>query len=165
MTFPFGVGFSVAGALLSFAVLAPNLLLLVLPPRDRAPVRSAGGFATALERIGQAACLVLPALAPVTPAPDGWFIGVVVAIAAYWSLWGRYLQRGRSIRDLYGPVLGVPVPMAILPVVAFALIGAWLASVWLLAAAAVLAAGHLPNSVAAWRGLERETVDNLNVPE
>lgn len=41
----------------------------------------------------------------------------------------------------------MPVPMAVLPVVAFGCGAAWSTSPWLAVATAVLAVGHLPNSL------------------
>ena len=149
--------FSIVGAIVSFAVLAPNLLLLVAPPRDGMRTADAGLPFTVLERIGQAACLVAPALtgtAGVAGVWNGWLVPVVVAIAGYLALWGRYLAV-RRFGILYRSLGPLPIPMAVLPVVAFLGAGVWLQSWWIVASAVVLAAGHLPNSWATRRLLAR----------
>lgn len=57
------MGFSLVGLLTATAILAPNLLLLVFPPRDGiSRITNAGLLFTVLERIGQ--CLLIGAPAP-----------------------------------------------------------------------------------------------------
>lgn len=149
--------FSIAGAVISLAVLLPNLLLLVFRPRDDIRPRDAGLLATILERAGQGGCLVLPFLVGGPGAWNLWLVPVVVAIGAYWALWIRYLVDRRTA-SLYRPLghrpLGpLPIPMAVFPVLAFLSAGGWLESVVVGVAALVLAAGHLPNSWAAWKSI------------
>jgi len=146
--------FSIVGAIVSLAVLAPNLLLLVAPPRDGVRTADAGVPFTLLERVGQVACLVTPALTGSAAAPNGWLAPVAVAVGGYLALWGRYLAV-RRFDVLYRSVGLLPIPMAVLPVVAFLGAGVWLQSWWIVASAAVLAAGHLPNSWATRRLLAR----------
>ena len=140
------MGFSPLGLLVSALVLAPNLLLLRFPPRPALPAVSAPWPLMIAERVGQALCLVVPAITE--PGVIGWggAAPVALAVAGYLALWGRYLSL-RSPAALFGPVLRIPVPMAILPVVAFAATAAWLANPWIAAAALVLAIGHIPSSL------------------
>lgn len=146
--------FSLPGLLLSLAVLAPNFLLLAWPARQ-APERPAatGWLLSALERVGQAACLVAPALTGRDAGIDGWFLAVVVFIALYYGLWARYFAGGRGFGLLYRPLGFVAVPMAVFPVLAFLAGAGWLHSWWLLGAAVVLGAGHIPSAVTIARGL------------
>ncbi|WP_100344662.1 hypothetical protein [Compostimonas suwonensis] len=139
--------FSVAGLLVSLAILAPNLLLLAWPPRDQPkPVPSTGFALSAAERAGQAGCLVAPALTGGPPHLDGWLLLLVVFVGAYWALWLRYLLTGRRFARLYEPLGPIPVPMAVFPVLAFAATAGWLGTWWLAAATVVLAVGHLPTA-------------------
>lgn len=141
------MGFSPLGLIVGVLVLAPNLLLLRFPPRPALPtVRVPWPLAWA-ERAGQALCLVVPAITEPGPIAWGWSALVAAALAAYLTLWGRYLATGRHPWALFGPVLRVPVPMAILPVVAFLATAAWLANPWIALAAVVLAVGHIPSSL------------------
>ena len=75
-----------------------------------------------------------------------WAIPTVAAIAAYYALWARYLLGGRMAATLYAPWWVVPVPMAIVPVLAFLGAALWLSNPWLAASALILAAGHVPAS-------------------
>lgn len=99
------------------------------------------------ERAGQALCLVVPAITAPGPISWGWAALVVAAIVGYLGLWARYLFTGLRADALFGSVLRVPVPMAILPVVAFLATAAWLSNPWIAIAAVVLAIGHIPSSL------------------
>lgn len=151
------MGFPLLGLLVAVAFLAPNLLYVLVPPRGPAPA-VAGRVLMGLERAGQLGCLV--ALAPPSPTPpDGppWALAALVACGiAYYSLWIRYLTSGRTWELLLGPALHFPVPMAALPVAAFAFTAAWQEWWPLGAATAVLAAGHLPISWQGWKGLRAQ---------
>lgn len=143
--------FSPYGLAFSLILLAPSLLLLWWPPRRPIPRVRVAWLLTTVERLGQPLSLVLPPFsavtAPLTPAQA--VLGVVtgVLLLGYGSLWARYLSKGREPELLYGRWGGVPVPLAVLPVLAVAACAGWLESPWILAAAAILAAGHLPISL------------------
>lgn len=145
------MGFSFVGLTASLLVLLPNLVAVVAPPRD--------GFAEVAlprplvwgERAAQAACLTVPALT--AGATDlRWAPAYLTALRLYCALWIRYLVRGRRLRTLYDTVFGVPVPMAVAPVVAFASIAGLVGSLPALVAAVALAATHLPVAWLTGRG-------------
>ncbi|WP_345751496.1 hypothetical protein [Microbacterium rhizophilus] len=147
------MGFSPLGLIVSVAVLAPSLLLIRHPPRDGLPDARPPRWLGVLERAGQALCLVMPVIvAPGRIAP-WWSLAVATAVIPYWALWARYLRGGRTAELLYRPLWRVPVPMAVLPVLAFLAAGAWLANPWIALAALVLAAGHVPVSLIAARAV------------
>ena len=112
--------------------------------------KDAGLFFTVLERAGQIALIVLLAVSHDSldgRALDVWVVLMVVCIAVYYGLWLRYFLKGRQYCMLYRPMLTLPVPMAVFPVFAFAFAGVWGKSLFLLAASAVFALGHIPNSL------------------
>ncbi|WP_425837191.1 hypothetical protein [Microbacterium sp. PA5] len=138
------MGFSGYGLAVGLAVLAPSLLLIRLPPRPPLPAVHVPVALTWLERAGQAACLVVPAITAPGTVAAGWLIPLTIALAAYYALWVRYLLTGRPLTALYGSLWTVPVPMAILPVIVFFSAAGWLGNPWIAASAAALAAGHIP---------------------
>lgn len=141
------MGFSVLGLALSLAIFAPSLSLIWFPPRPALPAGAVPRPVTALERAGQALCVTVPALT-VGTSVNGWWLPLVAAlVVAYWALWVRYLVTGRRLAALFGPVWGVPVPLALLPVAAFLAGAPWLENPWVAIAASVLAAGHIPSSL------------------
>jgi len=141
-------GFSLAGLLVSLAILLPNLVLLVAPVHDMpGALPTLPPVIVWAERIGQAGCLVLPAI---TGGPAGlspWAVLTALLIAVYWALWLRYLIAGRRFAQLYAPLGPIPVPMAVFPVAAFFAAAAWLLSWPLAVAAAVLAVGHITTAL------------------
>ncbi len=143
------MGFSLAGLVVSLAILAPTLLLRGAPAP---PPPAVPAVLTGLERAGQAGCLVLPALTG-DPTGRGWLVVVLAAVLGYYALWARYLYGGRRLALLYAPLGPIPVPMAVLPVLAFLAAALWLASWPVAVAVAVLAVGHLPTSWLVARGL------------
>ena len=145
------MGFSVLGLALSLAVFAPNLLLVRLPPRPALERVAVPKVVEVLERSGQALCVTIPVITEGARVLWWWSIPVGLFIVAYWALWARFLLTGRRRTSLFAPVLGVPVPMALLPVGAFLAGAAWLQNPWIAIAAAVLAAGHIPSSLIAAR--------------
>lgn len=141
------MGFSPLGLAVALAVLLPNLLLIRFAPTEPWPAASVPWPLSALERAGQALCLVVPAITLPGPLVWWWLVVALAGVAGYYALWARYLVRGRSLHALYGPYWRVPVPMAILPVVTFLAAAAWLGNPWFAAAAVVLGIGHIPASV------------------
>lgn len=47
----------------------------------------------------------------------GWLM--LLALAFYYMAWGRFYTRGRTPVLLYRPLFGVPLPLALSPVVLF----------------------------------------------
>ena len=147
------MGFSPWGLVVSVVVLLPNLLLLVLPPRTPLPRPRVPVLWTGAERAGQALCLVVPALTVPGTVVPAWSVVVIVSVVGYLALWVRYVGAGRQAEALFAPVWRVPVPMAILPVLAFTATAAWLMNPWIAASALVLGLGHIPSSLARARAL------------
>lgn len=154
------VEFSPYGLAFSLALLAPSLLLAWWPPRHPLPRLRVAWPLAAAERLGQALALVLPvvsgATGPLTPAQSVLGCTTGVLLLAYVALWVRYLAKGREPELLYGRWAGVPVPLALLPILAVTACAGWLASPWILAAGVILAAGHLPISLQIAQRLRNE---------
>lgn len=141
------MGFSPLGFIVAIAVLAPNLSMLRFSPRPPLPRVHLPRPLGWLERVGQALCLVVPAITEPGATVWGWAIAALAALAAYYALWGRYLAGGRSAAALYQRLWVLPVPMAVLPVAVFLATAAWLSNGWIALAAVILAAGHIPAAV------------------
>lgn len=152
------MGFSWLGLVLAAVILGPNLLYVALPPRN-APVQraSAGLLLTVLERAGQAATVTLLVVSGgrLAAAPWWWVLPAGACVVVYWGFWGWYLWRGREFTVLYASWGPLPIPMAVLPLVAFGI--AAVAAGWtpLLAAVGMLTVGHMANSRAARASVPR----------
>lgn len=148
------MGFSALGLAVSIAVLSPNLLLLLLPPHTPIPTVDSPRPMAWIERLGQALCLTVPAFTAGISVTPLWGFPLVAAMLGYWALWARYFVM-RTPDALFMSVLGVPVPMAILPVCAFLACGLMLGNPFAVAASVVLAAGHVPMSLLRARAIEQ----------
>lgn len=143
--------FSIVGTMIAAVMLLPNIIYLFFPPQNiPQDIKGAGRFFAVMEHMGQIALIVLLVVSRDSfdgRAFDVWAVLMVICIAVYYALWLRYFLGGRQARLLYRPLLSLPVPMAVFPVFAFAFSGVWGNSLFLLAASAVFALGHIPNSL------------------
>lgn len=154
------MGFSVTGLIIALAIFLPSILLGIVAPKGMPAggVKDAGGMIVLLERLGQIGCLALTVMAGshfARSALSIWLVLMVLCIAGYYALWGRYLAKGRLLVWLYRPWGILPVPMAVLPVLAFSLAALWGRFLLLGIAAMVLAAGHIANSLHIYKELKR----------
>ncbi len=158
------MGFSLTGLIIVLVILAPNLFMMILPPRNVPKnMKSAGAVLTIVERLGQIGCFVLPVIsrdAFNARGFDAWLALMALCIAAYWALWIRYAVKGREFRLLFAPLWLIPVPMAVFPVLAFASAALWARSPWLGIASATLAIGHIASSRHSYRLLKDTDTSN-----
>jgi hypothetical protein len=138
------------GGLITLAVLLPNLLYLVLPPVLVPPELEKKGrlprIMEGIERVGQLGCFLIPFFYPLPTLQEAFVDALVVmglALVFYFACWIRYAVKGHRFVLLYAPFLGIPLPMAILPVIYFAGAALLLRSWPLGLAVILLAAGHL----------------------
>ncbi len=143
------------GALVSVLLLLPNVLWMILPPRDQptpgaAAVEPSWRALEIVEWVGRIAALVIPffyRIAVREPWQNVALAVVVLALLFYYAGWARYLLGGRCHALLFAPLAGVPVPLAISPIVyllgAAALLGSWPLAL----ATAILGVAHIPISL------------------
>ena len=156
-----------SGILIPVLVLLPNLFWMILPvarpksgagrPKSGAgrPKSGAGKPEapsgeplplTILENIGRAASLLIP---PFYSLQFNRSLSIPVAIAmilallVYYACWVRYFTRGRQPELLKAPFLGIPLPMALAPILFLFLSAYLLASWWMLAAALLFGIAHI----------------------
>jgi hypothetical protein len=139
------------GGLISLAVILPNLLAVLFPPKAKVvdkttPDNRSLKSMIIIERLGQMGSFMLPffyRLHFVTVLKI-YLFGVMIGILAlYYAGWIRYLLNGRAEELFYRSMLGVPLPMALMPVIYFFLASVLLESIWISLAALLLGIGHL----------------------
>ena len=143
------------GGLISILVLIPNLLFIVFPPRDipRTLSKPARGLEL-LEWGGRLGIFVIPFFCWIEMGGAVEMIAVVIMIGAlgmYYIGWLRYMRGGRAFALLFQPMLGLPLPLAIAPIVYFYAASIMLHSWWLLIATVLLTIGHLYVSNLSWQ--------------
>jgi hypothetical protein len=147
------------GWIISLLVLAPNLLLLAFPATQTPPPAPKPGgrfdvFTGLLERLGQVGCFALPVLYQANTRDEYTLLALEIMSAAlliYYIAWARFLRQGREFRLFYQPMWGIPLPMAVAPVIYFLTASFALRSWPVFAAACILAIGHLAVSAREWR--------------
>ena len=72
-----------------------------------------------------------------------WLVTSFMLMLLYLACWIRYFRNGQTLELFYGSFLGISVPLASLPVLAFLLLGIYGKVWWLAAAAIVLGIGHI----------------------
>lgn len=150
------------GGIISLAILLPNLLAVFFPPTLRsanAPLHTDKRLQvmTLVERIGQASSYVIPFFYKLSLANtlDFLVLGLMSSsLILYYAGWIRYISLGRDEVLFYRSLLGIPLPMAVMPVVYFFAAAIFLESVWLLIASIALGIGHLSISWLQFRSIE-----------
>lgn len=142
------LGFSIVGVVFLAMLFIPNIAWGRNPPAEYEELAGQENrVLLALERIGQVAT---SCTAVVFVCPKGfsipWLMWLVAAFALmmiYELAWARYFRSGRQLASMYEPLGHIPIPLASLPVAAFALLGVWYLSPITVASAAILGVGHI----------------------
>lgn len=142
-------------------ILLPNLLFIKWPPKNGPSAAQAkpGIGVTAAEGIGRLGVMILPFFYQ-TRLQDSVQIISLIAMAGllifYCYGWGRYLINGREYRLLFSPHWGIPVPMALGPVLYFGAASLLLHSWPLLLSSIIFGAGHILASLHAYRQINKD---------
>lgn len=143
------LGFSYLGMLFLLMLFIPNALWTKCPPDGYDSLaRTETGILPVFERIGQVsvttAALIFSDLNPHGGSPWSlWLLAAFLLMVLYDICWYRYLTGPHTLAAFYGNQFGIPVPLALLPVTAFFLLGIYGRVVWLLAADVLLGIGHI----------------------
>ena len=72
-----------------------------------------------------------------------WLFCSMILMILYEIYWVKYFKSRRELSDFYGRFLGIPLPGATLPVVAFMLLGIYKRVIWLILSSIILGIGHI----------------------
>ncbi|MDV4152286.1 hypothetical protein R0131_15780 [Clostridium sp. AL.422] len=84
-----------------------------------------------------------------------WLLSSFSIMILYEVCWGRYFRSSRTLKDFYGSFLGIPVPLASLPIMGFLLLGIYGKVVWMIIAISILGIGHI--------GIHLQHLNNIKV--
>ena len=140
-------GFSYIGLLWLLMLWIPNTIWAKRKPEGYNP-SGESKILLAFERVGQVLCtaaiLLFTDYNPDALVPwTAWFIASVALMVLYEVFWARYFRSRQTVADFYRPLFRIPVPGAILPVVAFLLLGIYGRVIWLIIATTILGIGHV----------------------
>lgn len=139
-------GFSYMGLIYLVLLFVPNLAWAKQKPKDYSP-EGENRVLRAFEMVGQVSITVLVLIfTDFNYQPAGawnvWLIASYLFMVLYEFCWLRYFK-APSMETFYGGFLGVPVPLATLPVCAFFLLGVYGRVGLLVVASVVLGVGHI----------------------
>jgi len=143
------------GILIPLLLLAPNLLYLFRRKERSVDIQEPRipRVVQVLEHLGRALALLPPvglSLKTVYQSPTVVAGLALLAYLGYLICWIRWWRRGRDQRWLGMPLWGIPLPMALFPLLFLALVALMLPSVLILAGLVIFAPTHVWIS---WRTL------------
>ena len=142
------LGFSYTGLLFLVLLMVPHLLWARRPPEGYSG-EGENRVLLLLERAGEvcASCSLL-IFSDLNPRREAglwnlWLAAALALMGLYEYWWIRYFRSERKLEDFYGSLWGIPVPGAVLPVAALAVMGIYGKVIWVLLSAAILGVGHI----------------------
>jgi len=143
------LGFSYVGAIYLLMLTIPNLIWARNKPIGYENiVCNENKILLLFERVGQ--FLVTPIALIFTDYNikpfSSWSIWLIISfllMLLYEVSWIHYFRSKHTLADFYGDFLGIPVPGALLPVVAFFLLSIYGKVIWLTIAIIILGIGHI----------------------
>ncbi len=142
-------GFSYVGMAFLTMLMVPNIIWTKNQPKDYEKYANhENKVLLAFERTGQmlVSCVSL-IFTDFNIKPwsnwSGWLIAAFMMMVLYEIFWIRYFRSGKTMRDFYSSIIGIPVAGATLPVAAFLLLAVYGKNVILGAAVLLLGVGHI----------------------
>ena len=140
-------GLSYLGALYLLMLFIPNLIWVKHVPRDY-DTQCESKTLRVLERMGQ-----ILVTATVLIFRDFnlqrisiwsvWLLASLVCMLLYEFAWVRYFASDNTEKNFYRSAFGIPVPLAVLPIIGFLLLGMYGRNPWLIGSVIVLGVGHI----------------------
>lgn len=133
-----------------FMVLLPNLLFFRRAPHNMSGQPDPSLIFSVAEGIGRIGTMIVPLFFAVQLRHGYEMISLIVMILSlllYYGGWCRYFLNDREYGLLFKPFRGIPIPLAISPVLYFLAGSVILHSFLLFMFSIVFAAGHIPNSL------------------
>jgi hypothetical protein len=139
--------------IIPLALLIPNILFFKFKPahvskqKDR-HLQHEKTF-TVFERIGQMGIFIIPIFYRIDIRPTLNRISLfpmIFSLLVYYVCWIRYFVKERDFTLLFKPLWGIPIPMAVFPIIYMLFASKILGSVLLLLATLLLSIGHIPLS-------------------
>lgn len=158
----FTFGFSYIGQIYLLMLFIPNGIWAKHQPEGYTSEGENRIFSL-LERMGEVLCSCCVLIfSDFNVHITGWLVWLFLSfflMILYEIYWVRYFKSNKTLEDFYKPMLGVRVPGASLPVVAFFLLGIYGTNIFLIISGIILGIGHIGIH------LEHEKKLNLSKPD
>lgn len=142
-------GFSYIGLIYLLMLFIPNIIWTKNMPKGyNEIVKDENRILLLFERVGQVAVTCLAVIFKDFNINNLsiwslWIIASFIIMLLYEICWVRYFKSTHTLEDFYGSFLGIPVPLASLPIMGFLLLGIYGKVVWIVIAVIVLGIGHI----------------------
>ena len=142
-------GFSYTGFVWLLMLFVPNFIWTKNKPKDYDEyAQNENKILLLFERVGQ---VIVTTVALIFSDFNfkGWNFWCAVLIISFLCMmlyevyWVRYFRSGKTMKDFYRSILGIPVAGATLPVIAFFLLGIYGGNILMLTGAIILGVGHI----------------------
>lgn len=149
--------------IIPIAVLLPNLFFFVFPPSDLPDNMGdkESLFFKMSEGIGRLGVFILPILSSIHHKEYLEvlsLIGMSIFLLLYYIGWVRYFRQGRDYKLLFSPMIGIPVPLAISPILYFICASVVLHSPLLFLSSLLFAIGHIPVSLKTYQQINNNNI-------
>ncbi len=141
------LGFSYVGLIYLLMLLIPNIIWSKNIPKNFNTTQE-NKILLLFERVGQMCCTFSILIFKdfnmgVISVWSLWLIASFFLMILYELSWFRYFNSDHSEENLYRSFLGIPLPIASLPVMAFLLLGIYGKVIWLIVSALLFGVGHI----------------------
>ncbi|WP_438350670.1 hypothetical protein ACP8HI_08520 [Paenibacillus sp. FA6] len=149
--------------IIPIAVLLPNLFFFGIPPRNSpANIEVKESLILKIaEGIGRLGVFVLPIFSSIHNDKQYEvlsLLGMFIFLLLYYIGWIRYFRRDREYKLLFSPMIGIPVPLAITPILYFISASIVLHSSLLFLSSLILAIGHIPISLITYHQINNDNI-------
>lgn len=142
----FTFGFSYVGLIYLLMLFIPNMIWAKHLPEGYTAEYENKVLAI-FERIGEVLCTCcVLVFAEFNIRETAWIVWLglsFVFMLLYEIYWVRYFKSEKNLEDFYRPMLGVKVPGATLPVIAFLMLGIYGTNIFLIISSLILGIGHI----------------------
>ena len=142
-------GFSYVGLIYLLMLFIPNIIWSKnLPKNYDKYVKNEKKVLVILERIGEVLLTVLPLIFKDFNINkiSNWSIILLISfllMILYEISWIRYFKSNKTMEDMYKSIIGIPVPIASLPVFAFLLLGVYGKNIFIIISSIIMGIGHI----------------------
>ena len=143
------LGFSYVGLIYLLMLFIPNIIWSKnLPKNYDKYVKNENKVLVILERIGEVLLSVLPLIFTDFNINkiSNWSIILLISFLSmilYEIAWIRYFKSNKTMKDMYKSIIGIPVPIASLPVFAFLLLGIYGKNIFVIISSIIMGIGHI----------------------
>lgn len=143
------LGFSYVGLIYLLMLFIPNIIWSKNLPKDYDKyVKNENKILGIFEKIGEVLLTVLPLIFKDFNINNisNWSIILLISfllMILYEISWIRYFKSNKTMEDMYKSIIGIPVPIASLPVFAFLLLGIYGKNIFVIISSIIMSIGHI----------------------